>query len=886
VIQGPAGIGKTALVQRFLEGAGHACVMRTSGEEVEAKLPFGVLAQLAIASPVSPPPGAISTVVDGSKGLPDPLVAGAALLDLLGYVQHQTGEVVVVVIDDTHWADRPSLHALTFALRRLRVQRVAALVLVRDVADPRLPEGLRRLLVGDHTLRLTLDGLRADELRILSGQLGVQALSLRAAERLRAHTQGNPLHARALLEQLSLGVLEDPDAPLPAPRSFAMLVLARLGRCPSQTQELVAAASVLGHSCPLHQTARLAGIDDPLPALEQAIAARLLHERPGGISQIAFPHPLVHAAVYQDLGPARRAALHARAASLAEDERSRLRHRTRAAIAPDPELTADLARLGRHQMLMGAWERSGEFLASAARLTPDAALREQLTLEAVECQLLIGDISDPDALITRLRLFHAKSWRNYVLARLAVVGGRMHESRALLHAAWQDCHPETESVLAARIAGQLAMLSVFGDHGQDAVSWSDLALRLAPEQTATDFVRAMRSIGLGMIGKGEATLGSLRGLPEPAVAAVAELDSLLGRAWLRAWTDDLQGSHQDLVGLLHAAHGRSVPFRLLASAILGEVEYRLGRWEDALVHLELGISIAVDAQQTWLAPLCHAVAALIPAARGQWNQASACVTAARTSTPHPGNVVAVAYTASAEAHLATAQGDPEQVIVALQPLAAGPAASAAFEPGIMRWQDLLVDALVAVGKLEQAEAVLRQFELCAAIRQRHSTLAAAARARGTLAAARRDSTNATAAFQAGLDHLEWVDMRLDRALVELAYGSFLRRAGRRKAAATHLEAAHAILQRLGARPYLERCEQELVACGRMPGHPPTPDRARLTAQELAAAQLVGQGLTNRQIARELVVSVKTVEYHLGHVYDKLGIRSRTQLIQRLSLGSR
>jgi DNA-binding CsgD family transcriptional regulator len=207
-----------------------------------------------------------------------------------------------------------------------------------------------------------------------------------------------------------------------------------------------------------------------------------------------------------------------------------------------------------------------------------------------------------------------------------------------------------------------------------------------------------------------------------------------------------------------------------------------------------------------------------------------------------------------------------------------------FEPGVVLWQDLLVDALTAVGEYERAEAVLVPFEARAADRQRHSTMAAAARTRGTLAAARGDTHAAMAAFQAGLDHATQVEMPFGRAVLEFAYGAFLRRAGKRNAAAAQLQAAQKVFVQLGARPYLTRCERELAACGRnrVGTVGSASAKASLTPQEGAVARLVIQGLTNRQVARELVVSEKTIEYHLSHVYAKFHVSSRVQLAACLS----
>ncbi len=878
LIEGPAGIGKTTLVRQFLEGTAERCVLRASGEEVEAGLPFGVLAQLLADAPTTPP-GPAAGGVPGERPV-DPLAAGAILLDLLSELQRT--DPVLLVVDDLHWADRPSLRALTFALRRLRVDRVLTLVLTREVAEAHLPDGLRRLLADDDTLQLRLGGLEVEELRALSGRLGRRPLSARAAGRLHAHTGGNPLHARALLEQLPAGAFDDAAVPLPAPRAYALLVLARLAACSADVQELVAAASILGARCPLHQAASLAKLDDPLPALEQAVAAGLLVEQPTTLT-VEFPHPLDHAAIYQQLGPTRRAELHTRAASLADDEPARLRHRVRAASGPDPALGADLARAGRRHTTAGAWASAAGHLSTAARLALSRADREQLTLEAVECQLLAGELSDQAGVTAKLRSFRDSGWRSYVLGRLAFVAGRLEEAEARLRDAWQRYGPTTDPALGARIAGQLA--AVCGSHlrGAETADWAGLALRLAPEQTATDLIRFLPLNGLGLSGHADAALASVATLPDPAVASVAELDALLGRGMLRTWTDDLAGARRDLAGVLAAGHDRSVAFRVLAAVLLGQAEYRLGHWDDAVVHCDLALSITTDADLTYLAPFCHTIATLVPAARGQWKDAELHAQAAQIEMFRGNHTLGVVIDAAlTQAHLARARGQPEAVIAALDPLLQWPDRDGIDEPGVVCWQDLLVDALVAVGDVERADLVLGPFEALAGRRQRHSAIAAAARARGNLEAALGNHVRADQAFQTGLAHAAQVDLPLDHARLQLAYGAFLRRAGKRIPAAAQLRAARGTLAGLDARPDLARCERELAACGLRPGRRKERDTARLTPQELAVARLVAAGLSNRQAARELVVSVKTVEYHLGNVYAKLQVTSRGQLTKRLA----
>ncbi|XUL93765.1 AAA family ATPase [Streptomyces galilaeus] len=185
LVEGPAGIGKTALVRHFLCGSGQ--VLRAAGEEAESELPFGVLAQLL---------GPRARWTDASA-------AGAELLERLDEAQEREpepggvgGEPVVVVVDDAQWADHASLQALTFAVRRLRADRMLVLVVVRDIDDARLPGGLRRCFTADDAVRVRLDGLASTELRRLGSELGTAGLTVAAADRLYAHTGGNPSTSR------------------------------------------------------------------------------------------------------------------------------------------------------------------------------------------------------------------------------------------------------------------------------------------------------------------------------------------------------------------------------------------------------------------------------------------------------------------------------------------------------------------------------------------------------------------------------------------------------------------------------------------------------------------------------------------------------------------
>jgi DNA-binding CsgD family transcriptional regulator len=875
-IDGPAGIGKTALVDWFLGQAHGLHVIKVDGDENESALPYGLLGQIRLQADTMPEELACLLESDGT----DVLAAGSAMAAFLGELQNYGP--TVLVIDDAHWADAASLEALTFTFRRLRRDRAFVIVLTRDRDDPGLPEALSRVLARDTTVRISLDGLTSREVGELSECLGQMRLPPAAVRRLHAHTGGNPLHARALLEQVPAEALTDLEAPLPAPRSLALLLLGQVARCDDHARRLVEAASVLGMSSALHEATELAGLDEPLLPLERAVQAGLLRERHVGRLIISFPHPLVQAAIYGNLGPATRTRLHLRAADLFGDDYRRLHHRFRAANRPDPQLATELVTYGRDQAATGLWAGAAVHLSRAARLTTVAQERERWTGEAVLAALYAGQAGEASVLAQGLSGATDEALRAFCLGVVAHVAGRGVEASRYLEYAWQRCDPVADPALAGWIAVQLAGLSIMQGHARDAVTWAEKALTMPVPRAHGDLLEFLLFTGLADAGEIDQALALGAGLPDAPEEGITGLDPLLGRGAVRMWSDDLHGALHDLTRVAAASTRLSIPFRVTATGLLGETEYRMGHWDDAVVHTKQSASVCDDADQIWLASRAHAEAAFVPAARGEWEDAAAHVRAAHQALGSYPSVAAHICTATASAELATARDDPEGVVSALNPLLDMEGRGGVFEPGIMPWQALLADALIDLGQLKQAQQVLERCEMLATDRGRHSELAAAGRARGNLHAARREPDRADAAYRAGLEHAAQVDMPFTQARLRLAYGAFLRRSGRRGAAIKQLEAAQQALAWLGAQPYLERCDQELAASGY------SMDSARytvgheLTPQEQAVAKLVIKGLTNRQVARKLVLSVKTVEYHLSNVYAKFDVTSRTALATKLA----
>ncbi|MEV2196229.1 AAA family ATPase [Streptomyces phaeochromogenes] len=888
VVDGPAGIGKTSLVRRFVADLGGSArwVLWASGAESEQELPYGVLAQLVAGATdvLDAPLQDLGHCGRAGSPLPDPMSVGSALIDAIGRMQDRS--LVVMVIDDMHWADTPSLHALTFALRRLRIDRVLALLVARDAVDTRLPAGLRRVLAQDGTLRLPLEGLSVDELTELSGELGAAPLSRRVAARLWTHTHGNPLHTRALLDQVPLDVLVASDAALPAPRSYVRLVNDRLADCALPTRQLVGAASVLGMSSPLHLAARVGGVAIPLDALEEAVAAGLLAEDPAAdLPQAIFAHPLQQAAVYQRLGPRRRSELHEAAARLADEPAEMLRHRARASVQPDADLADELAEYAAQQAGGGAWSAAAAYLMSAARLSADRTRGEARIAQAVEYLLLAGDFGQAEELTETVRALRRTAQQQYILGHIALSSGRQDEARRMLTAAWQSRGTDTDLDTVLCIAEQMAGLCLIQGDAHGAVRWARRGLDAGPSGRVS-FLRDVFAYALALTGQCDEGIKTVADVPEQGpYSGTKALEGLSARGVLRMWKGEYHAACRDLREA-SAAHrrgglpGMTVPML----GYLAEAEYRAGRWDDAIAHSTQAVSLAEDTDYLSMLTMTHSLAALPLAGRGDFDAARAHVTTAIGHARLLADANDLAYAMTALAVLRAAESDHAGVVEALSPLLGQELAhrDAIDEPGVFPWRQLLVEGLVRTDRPLEAAELLGRYESLAETRGRWPDMAAAARCRGIVEGARGDTDAADRAFRAGLRHCEQDTNCWERALLHLAYGAFLRRGSKRSAAAVELDLAGAAFTRLGAAPYLERCRVELAACGRTSDRPSGALRAVLTPQEVTVGSLAAQGLSNRQIARELVLSIKTIEYHLGHVYAKLGIGSRVGLVAALA----
>ena len=879
LLTGEPGIGKTALAHRFVSQAQGFQLWEASGEEGEQLLSFGVIEQLVRGAPY--PAGAVlANLGSQNSEAQDPIWVGAGLLELLGTMQ--AAGPVLLLIDDAQWADRSSLQALVFALRRLQADRVLALMVSRSGSPRGHLAGFHRLVEHGRGAWVRVRGLDASSIRDLGVSMGVDHLSSRAADRIRAHTGGSPLHATAIFDEIVPETLREPsDLPLPSTADFAALVRSRLDGCSPEARRLVGAASVLGLSCRLAIAGRLAELREMLVPLERAMTARLLEERGSPADRlIAFPHPLVQAAAYHALGPAHRAELHERAATLVSDEASALRHRVAAARGADPQLAADLIIFGIHASRRGSWDAAADALLSASRLTADGPERDQRMLLAAEYMLLGGAVDDVLSLVGEIEGQSPTARRGFVLGSLAMTRGRYDKAQELLSAAYDFCDPVRDHPLAEEIAAQLARVHMGRGNGPDAALWATRSLDARRTPSPVSDSLSVLAIGLLFAGRAPEAAASVAELPDAhALDDDALLDGFVGRGYVRLVTDDPAAAREDLAPVAERLRRRGPAHRAIeALTMLATAEYRIGDWDDASVHGQLAASLAEDADQTWLLASAHAAACAPLAGRGDWEAAAAHADAARRAADLVGAEFGIAQAAMAAACVARARGDHESVIQSLEPLLPLADLGGIGEPGILDWPIPYAEALVGLNRLRDAETVVSRFSRLAHERSRSQSIAGADRLRAILDAALGRADDAEVSFVASLATLDAVHLPFERALTELEYGRFLMRQGFNRAAVWQLEAARERFADLDARPFVTECVGALVRCGRAPSSDGGHARWRLTPQEASVARLVATGRTNRQVADELVVSIKTVEYHLANVYGKLRIRSRQELV--------
>jgi DNA-binding CsgD family transcriptional regulator len=439
-----------------------------------------------------------------------------------------------------------------------------------------------------------------------------------------------------------------------------------------------------------------------------------------------------------------------------------------------------------------------------------------------------------------------------------------------------DESQEDREILAAAHEGVASCLYYALERLDEYARHSDAALALARElgDAALEGDVLIAQLGVEALRGDERavrTAERARELQEVAAGGRLLDHPLVGVAEYWLWTDELPSARQSIVDLLRQAEElgdeSSRPYLLF---LLGEAECLLGDLEGALARAEEGDAAA---EQCGL-PLFSAYSlALKSMACAHLGLAEPARVAARAAAVR---VEPIAYvelvTSSALGHLELAVDAPERAVSHLAPTLDFVRREAIVEPGAMRFVIDQAEALLALGRVEEAVALVDWYEGLAARLGRGSALANCARCRGLLAAQAGDLDGALSAFAEALEGHDQVDIPLDRGRTLLALGSAQRRAKRRREARETLEEALAVFDRIGAALWADRARAELK---RISGRAASP--GALTPAEERVAALVAQGKTNKEVAAALFLSDRTVEGHLGRIFGKLGIRHRAEV---------
>jgi DNA-binding CsgD family transcriptional regulator len=876
VLRGQPGAGKSALLQDAVEQASDLQVLEARGIESEAELAFAGLHQLLrpILGQVDGLPGPQATALGAAFGLEqgrveDRFLVALAVLSLLAEAAER--RPVLCVVDDAHWLDEASANALVFVARRLEAEGVVVLFAARD-GDPRRfgAVGLPELEIGG------LDGVAV---AALLAERAAVPVAPQVRDRLLERTGGNPL---ALVELPSVLTSDQLSGVQPLPLRLPLTdgvehaFLERVRRLPVDAQALllIAAAEDTGRQATV--TAAAATLGAGGAALDAAEAAGLVRVRAGAI---AFRHPLVRSAVYQGATSSQRRQAHRALAGAADregDADRRAWHLAAAAVEPDQRVVRELDAAAERALGRGGFEAASSALERAATLTADPGARGRRLVAAAEHAWAAGQLGRTAGLLEAVRPLATEPLLRADVGRLRgwfeLSVGSVAAAQPILVQAALDAAPVDPGRARRILAGaaEAAWLEADRNAGADL---SRAAARLGPADSAHDRYFADLTAGFLAYLEGD-TAVAVRRLTD-AIGLAGRLDDpdLLSLAAHHAfYVGDDDAAYQLNVRVAAAARAGGKAAELLFTlARVAQAELLSGRWTAAAASAGEAVRLATETGQPGLSALPLAWLTLLAALRGDedgfWSRIAETEQVAAT---HPLGV------------FQSPVQDLLQWARAVQKAASARPASAATLLGELRHPVVTnmaaldgVEAAVHADRRNTALEQLGPLDAFAAHTGAAWAQARAAHAHGLLS----DGHVAEERFQEALDRHRRARRPFERARAELAYGELLRRARRRVDARSHLEAALDTFESLGAAPWAERARQELRASGQATRRRDPSTLWQLTPQELQVARFVAQGLPTREVAAQLFLSPRTVEFHLRNVFAKLGISSRSQLAQ-------
>lgn len=884
LVQGAAGIGRTTLLRKFCIQEPTATVWWAGGDQTEADLPYGMVSQLyRYVAPAGDQPHPWSDRVPAN--LPAAEVGGHLLRAI---ETTQRLRPLIVVLDDAQWLDEPSLGALGYMLRRLHHGRVMLICSLR--ASDRAPadltteveDRLRRLMsdqVGATDIRLP--GLSAEDVCALAEHLELP-IEMSVATRLCEYLGGNP---RYVLD--SLRRLTSPGARgrLPLPSAVLNNVRRMINRQPAESRRLLAALAVLDGRHPLSTVADVAGVTDAPRHLAPLLAQGFVlwwPEDPG--TPITIDTQLHRDAIYRSMEPHVRQELHGAVADRV-DRFASLEHRVAASTGLDDDLADELEAASADVARLGEGDRAAALLLWAADVTSDRSRHERRLLSAAAQLTWYRRWDRLAELRTRIEACAPSPLRSLALGSLAHSNGQLSLAEARLSETLTMAGTDTElRPLVVRAWLSLTWSCGWRDQGHlegVLARWVLAEPNLDTQNRYWAAYHAADAEGRLTDGPHRAleTLRKLAPIPTPSTELDPNDAVLLGmHGSLLARAGRLTESIRTLTALEQYTHIE--PVQDLISATRAELAFAYhltGAWEQAMATAEEAVAAAERTDSVWTRSFVYGAAACVHAPAGQLARAGELMRTARRWWRPANSQSEVSYPALAAATIAQAHADHPAMLAALQPVLDLPAASGHVKYFQLWLRPLQVEALIGAGNLPEAlQALHRMTELTGKLPALEITVGWLG---GWLAERQGDYEEARAKYESALALPATVDdLPFCRARLAHAYGRLLLGRGSRRAAIGQLRQAFERYSLLGAQPFLEQCAADLAASGlRVSTGQDIGPLAVLSAKEHRVAHLVAAGLTNQQVAREIYISVKTVEFHLGNIFAKLGINSRKDL---------
>jgi DNA-binding CsgD family transcriptional regulator len=892
ILDGEAGIGKTTLWHAGVEiaQASHQ-ILAAQAASSEAEFPFASLSDLlgeraAQVLPKLPLPQRRALEValllaEPVEHAPHPRAIATAFLNVVRLVAAEAP--VLVALDDVQWIDSPSRRVLEFLVRRLEGEPVALLVARRTERAESPPLGLARAFPEKRLTEVRIGPLSLGALHeVLRGRLGL-TFARPTLRRIAEASGGNPFFALEIARAVSSsGRRIDPGEPLPIPETLDDLISDRIAGLPAETREALLAAALA--AAPTIEVVGAALPDDPWERLRPALDAGAIEiDR----EQIRFTHPLLASTteVRADLGQRRE--MHRRLAAVVSEPEERARHLALAAGAPDEAVASAIEQGAARASARGAPDVAAALEESAARLTPPQhaddgwrrilqAAHHHLHAGALErAQSLLEEVvADAPAGALRAKAL-ARHARNRFLqaGRPAMVIGDLETALAdASKDASLQIEIERALALTHQAAGDLASAL---QHSRAAVEIAERVgddPALAAELAAHAFMKFVAGRGLDIE------------LIERAVRLEAEHtpEVFVRPVWIYGLLLEWSGEHERARSLFERLQresqqrGDELELSFLMNH-LARSELRAGDVARAKVLaaelLEHTLQLGLEEEQTYALAtmsLVEAHCGNVEAARELTEQGLALAERVGIETTRFELLAVIGF-------LDLSLGEAEAAHRVLGPLVQALAAAGFGEPAVFRVEPDEIEALITLGRLEQARAALDRLVAHECAVPSRWIAAVVARSGGMLEGAHGDIRGAVATLEDAHERAAALGEPFELARTILALGSAQRRAKRWADARNSLEEAKQIFERVGARLWVERAQEELA---RVPGR--RPRGSRLTPTEQRVAELVAEGRANKEVAAALFVTVKAVEANLSRVYAKLGVRSRTELARRFA----